>query len=285
MPPDHLAVGEFGNGENTWRLRDAVAVRRAEGVVLRFARLSFDRRGWVLDAQFSVDDLALFLDNDHDYAPTLDVRLDGEGKYAGHRVVYGEYGADWKIDSAFAHSVVLHINDGRRIAGTVRFAGEPGRADVDFDLPVLEIGPLPRPGVNLPADGGAPGRHLLARSTAIHAGDLDRLLALLSAEERRDAVGHVAYDPEHIIDFEPGDLERSGVSLFMLKQRMSMPRIGRIGGGSIDGTTAWIDFEGFEEVIGSDAVAGTAVLSQDRRGGWQLEEIVTRPVQAADDGE
>ena len=130
----------------------------------------------------------------------------------------------------------------------------------------------------LPADGGAPGHYLLARSNAVYEGDLDRLLALLSPKEHTEAVGHYDYDPDFVIAYEPGDIERSGASLFMLKQRMDMPRIHRIVGGSVDGTTAWVDFEGSEGIMGDEPLTGTAVLAQDRRGNWWIEELVTHTI-------
>jgi hypothetical protein len=278
MPPDHAAVGEFGNDGKSWKLRDAVAVSGREGLVLIFSRLHFDRKKWVLDARLTDEDLAQFLDNEDNYAPELDIKLDADGTYAAHRMVYGEYGAAWQVDPALEHGVSLRVNDGRRIAGTLRIDGPRVFADVDFDLPVLSLGPIARPGVPLPADGGAPGHYLLARSNAVYEGDLDRLLALLSPKEHTEAVGHYDYDPDFVIAYEPGDIERSGASLFMLKQRMDMPRIHRIVGGSVDGTTAWVDFEGSEGIMGDEPLTGTAVLAQDRRGNWWIEELVTHTI-------
>lgn len=275
MPPDHAAVGEFGHDGKSWKLRDAAAVSGSEGLVLIVTRLYFDRKKWVQDARLTHEDFAQFLDNEYGYAPELDIKLDADGSYAAHRMVYGEYGAAWQVDSALEHGVSLRVNDGRRIAGTLHFDGQRIFADIDFDLPVLSLGPMARPGVPLPADGGAPGRYLLARSKAIHEGDLDRLLSLLSPEEYSDAVGHYEYDSETLIDYESGDLDRSGVSFYLLKQRMDMPRIRRITGGSVEGTTAWVDFEGSEGVMGDARVTGTAVMAQDRHGHWSIEDLTT----------
>ncbi|MEO6689332.1 MAG: hypothetical protein ABIS07_10760 [Dokdonella sp.] len=276
MPPDHVAAGEFGNGDNAWRLRDAAAVNGPEGLILIFTRLTFDRKKWVQDAQLTYDDLTHFLDNEVDYAPELDIKLNADGGYAAHRLVYAQYGATWRVDPALEHGVSLRVNDGRRIAGTLHFDGQRSFAAIDFDLPVLTIGPTPRPGVPLPADGGAPGHTLLARSDAIYNGDLDRLLSLLSPEEYSHAVGHYKYDSDDIVDYAPGDLEQSGASFYLLKQRMDTPRIRRITGGSVDGTTAWVDFEGSEEIIGHDPVTGTALMTQDKRGHWWIEELTTQ---------
>ncbi|MEO5559585.1 MAG: hypothetical protein ABIO49_07205, partial [Dokdonella sp.] len=220
VPPDQLATGKFGNEGNSWALRDAAAVSGPEGLILIFTRLYFDRKKWVQDAQFTYDDLTHFLDNAVDYAPELDIKLNANGSYAAHRFAYGQYGARWLVDPAFEHSVALSVNDGQRIEGTLHFDGQRAAAGIDFDLPVLVIGPMPRPGVPLPADGGAPGRYLLARSDAIDKGDLDRLLSLLSPEEYRDAVGHSTFNSDDFIDYAPGDLVQSGSSFYLLKQRM-----------------------------------------------------------------
>ena len=76
MPPDHAVAGAFGNDGRSWKVRDAAAVSGPEGTVLVVTRLYFDRRAWARDARLDYDDLARFLDNDHDYAPELDVKLD-----------------------------------------------------------------------------------------------------------------------------------------------------------------------------------------------------------------
>jgi hypothetical protein len=283
MPADHIAAGIFGSDETSWKLRDAAAVSGSEGLVLIFTRLYFDRQKWVNDARFTDDDLALFHDNQYDYAPELDIKLDADGRYVAHRMMYGRYGAVWSVDPSFAHSIALSVNNGRRIAGTLRFEGRPTFAKIDFDLPVLAIGPMPRPGIPLPADGGEPGHYLMARSKATHDGDLGRLLSLLSPAERSDAIGHVTYDSDTLVGYESGDLDRSGTSLFMLKQRMDIPRIARITGGSVDGAIAWIDYEGSEGVMSDDPVTGTGVMRQDRSGRWWIEELTTKPEATSDD--
>lgn len=285
MPPDQVAAGKFGNGDNSWELRDAAAVSGPEGLILIFTRLHFDRKKWVHDAQLTYDDLTHFLDNAVDYAPELDIKLKANGSYAAHRLVYGQYSATWLVDPAFENSVALSVNDARRVAGTLHFDGQRTVAGIDFDLPVLAIGPMPRPGVPLTADGGAPGHYLLARSDAIYKGDLDRLLSLLSPEEYRHAVGHYTFNSDVFIDFAPGDLVQSGSSFYLLKQRMDMPRISRITGGSIDGATAWVDFEGSEGIMDDDPVNGTAVMTQDRRGHWWIGEMITQPKEMSEDDE
>lgn len=274
VPPLPGTVGTF----NGWKVRDAVAVADAAGITLTFSWRGFDRYAWFDDARFTADDLHRYRDNDHDYAPRLDLRLGQEGRLLSYRFGYVDHGIAWhEADGRFT-ALTINARSAGRIAGTLRL--EDGRvdADIDFDLPLRSFGPLQRPGSALPEDGGEPGRWLLARSRAVWEGDLDGLLALMTPAERADATGRLQFHPVDIIDYKPGDIERSGVSLFMLKQRMAMPFVQAITGGAVDGNTAWVDFVGSEGVIGHDAVTGTAVLGRDRRdrrGRWSVQRMLS----------
>lgn len=268
--------GMFG-ADGEWKVRDAVAVRDGDGMILSFAHLWFDRDVWLRDAELTPEGLGAFVGNEYDYAPTLDLRLDKDGRPLAHRLRYGSYGAKWKDALEANASVALSVHQSDRIAGTVRLRAASLRAAIDFDLPVLVFGPIARPGVALPADGGKPGQLLLAKSRAIHEGDLDRLLQLMSPAERRDAIGH--YDSD--LEFHPGDLEYSGSGFFMWKQRMDMPDIRRIEGGSIEDDIAWVDFSGVDGSGFGDPVVGTAVMIR-RRSGWEVREIIVRETEILD---
>ncbi len=142
-------------------------------------------------------------------------------------------------------------------------------AHIDFDLPLLAFGPLPRSGTPLPADGGEPGRFLLEKSRAAWGGDLDRVLALMTPRERSAALG--SHDDEGL----RGDLGMSGSSFFMLKQRMAIPYVERVAGGVQDGDTAWVDFIGSDGIIGHHDITGTVVLVRDRGGYWRVDRVIT----------
>lgn len=263
--------GSFGR----WRVRDAVAIRDDSGISLAFSHLRFDRPGWVDDAEFALDDLQRVIGNEFDYSPQWQLRLGDKGELLASRSRYGDYDAAWLPLADREAAFELRALEPGRIAGFLRIDDPADPVRIEFDLPVVELGALPRPGIRLPADGGDPGRWLLARSSAVWNGDLDGLLRLMSPAERSSAAGGLRFDPVDVFEYVPGDIETSGSSLFMLKQRMSMPQIERILGGSLHVDTAWVDFAGSDGVIAPASVTGTAVLRRDRRGNWSIERIVT----------
>lgn len=248
---------------------DAVAVRDDEGLILIFTRLRFDRQQWQDDARLTPEDLGLFLRNDDDYAPRLELRLDASARLLGHRLRYGNHTADWHDASAHADALRITVHEADRLAGHLHLVTPRHEAHIDFDLPLLAFSPLPRSGTPLPADGGEPGRFLLEKSRATWGGDLDRMLALMTPRERSAALG------SHDDDGMRGDLAMSGSSFFMLKQRMAIPYVERVTGGVQDGDTAWVDFAGSNGVIGHREVTGTVVLLRDRGGYWRVERVIT----------
>lgn len=273
QPPDPPLAGTSGRFDR-WDVRDAAAVRDDEGITVIFSYLAFDRRAWVDDAQLSPEDLRRLFDNDDDYAPQLELRLGVDGRLVAYRFRYGNYGAAWQDDFARADALALAPGAPDRLTGTLRLVESGRDAEITFDLPLLAFGPLARPGTPLPDDGGEAGRFLVARSRAVWEGDLDRVLALMTPAERASALGHLDVD----LDYHPGDLDMSGSSFFMLKQRMNTPRVERIVGGALDGDTAWVDFAGSEGVIGHSAVNGTAVMKRDRKGRWRVDRYLTQDV-------
>lgn len=271
---------------NDWRVRDAVAIRNGDGLLLVFSTLRFDRLGWVDDARFGIDDLQRVIGNEHDYSPQLEVKLDGNGQLLASRSRYGDYGVAWRSAPVTTSALKLQAFEPGRIAGALRIDDPEGAVRIEFDLPLRDLGPLSRSGVRLPDDGGEPGQWLLARSAAVWSGDLDALVLLMSPAERSSAVGSIRYDPFEVIDYVPGDIQTSGSSLFMLKQRISTPHIDRILGGAHDGDIAWVDFAGSDGVIGHSPVTGTAILHRDRRGHWSIDRIIglnSEPEDAVDE--
>ena len=287
QPPDPPLAGTSGRFDR-WDVRDAAAVRDAEGLTVIFTYLAFDRRAWVDDAQLSPEDLGRLLDNDDDYAPQLQLRLGVDGRLVAHRFTYGNYDVAWQDDSARADALTLTPGAPGRLTGTLRLIEPEHDAEITFHLPLLALGPLARPGTPLPDDGGEAGRFLVAQSRAVWEGDLDRVLALMTPEERASAAGHWDYDyniadQSFAIDYTPGDLDLSGSSFFMLKQRMNTPRVERIVGGALDDDTAWVDFAGSEGVIGHSPITGTAVMRRDRKGRWRVDRYLMQDVPEDDE--
>ena len=124
-------------------------------------------------------------------------------------------------------------------------------ADVTFDVPVE--GEVARTGTALPPDGGEPGRAVLAHYGAIEKNDFQALKATASPE--RQAMMTAS--------------EKSGEAKEFKMLRDFSPRKVRVVGGTVDGDTALVDYEGVED--------GKPVKGTVRGGGkWYFEGSSSR---------
>jgi len=119
-----------------------------------------------------------------------------------------------------------------------------------FDLPVESE--VARTGTALPPDGGEPGRAVLAHFGAIEKNDFKALKATASPERQAMMT----------------EAEKAGEAKEMFKMlRDFSPRKVRVVGGTVDGDTALVDYEGVED---GKPVKGTAEVV--RVGGkWFFE--------------
>ena len=251
------ASGTITVGGETWPVADAVALLDDGDLELWFTRLEFDRVKWAEDGELDSFDTSEFR-NDED-GPALRIDIDDEdGGYGGHTVRFSSSSSSGGYSSDMEESLTITARDDKRIAGTVKFDDGAGlAADLSFDLPISKTGPMARPGTQLPADGGEPGKALKAMVDATHAGDLDTMIAL-SEPERRKGIE---------------EAKASGEAAQMLEMaKMFTPKISKILGGTTDGDQAWVDFEGKE---GAETVKGTAELSRSD-GKWYIKSINTR---------
>jgi|GEM_PF-3765146 len=272
-PP--AATGKVDIEGRRWKVADAVAVRDGGELWLVFAERPFDRAAWHDDGRFTPEDLLRFREGfwyDRSNVQSLLVALDdGDGRYLGHGIRYTASDSRRRFDAGFGRAVHVDARDRAHVAGTLRLQQEELRASIDFDLPVVDVGPLAHPGVPLPADGGEPGAVLRATEQATRDGNLDRMLDLTPPDRK--------YGPgDAIVDLlGPGDSVGSGGATDAATQvhfaRISMPRIARITGGAVDGQVARVDFEG-RDAFGS-AVAGTATLKRHGKR-WYVVNIETR---------
>lgn len=237
------ASGQFQiEGENH-TVADAIAWLDDGDLKLVFSDYKFDRAAIAADGELDSFD---FMSSD---GATLTVQVDDDGSVSG--IVMYDSGMTHFL-TGVGEKLELSHRDEQRIAGTFAVGDAPG---LKFDLTISD-GTIERPGEKLPADGGEPGKILLARMTAIHEGDMEELIANTppdQAEEMRAAVAS-------------GEAEK-----LLAMAQLFTPKDIRIQGGSQDGDTAWIDFIG--DARGS-AVKGVGTLKR-QDGRWAVESVIT----------
>lgn len=245
-PPEaaDAASGRFQAGEQEFVVADAIAWRDGEGLKLVFSDQPFDRATFAEDGE--LDDFDFLR---HEGA-TLTLSIDpDDGSLSG---VSTQHDGMSRFFTGTGEKLVLARHNESSVAGEFSIGDAPG---LRFDL-AISGDKLERPGKKLPADGGEPGKVLLARIAAIHDGDMDELIANTppdQAEEMRQAIAS-------------GEAEQ-----LMAMAKLFTPTDIRILGGHQDGDTAWIDFTGTES---GAKVTGVGKLR--RSGGrWQVESVST----------
>ncbi len=237
------ASGQFQIEGESRTVADAIAWLDEGDLKLVFSDYKFDRAAFAADGELDSFD---FMSSE---GATLTVQVDDDGSVSGITM----------YDSGMTHFLTgvgekleLSHRDEQRVAGTFALGDAPG---LRFDLAISD-GTIERPGEKLPADGGEPGKILLARIAAIHDGDVEELIANTppdQAEEMRAAVAS-------------GEAEQ-----LLAMAKLFTPKDIRIHGGSQDGDTAWIDFTGEER---GGAVKGVGTLKR-QDGRWAVESINT----------
>ncbi len=242
-----VVEGEFVIHDVAYPAVDAIAWHAYGELRLVFTDKTFDRAAFAEDGELDSFD---FMRGDQvTYTVTLDP---DSGEVRG---IATQSAGMSGFRSGVGESIVLDHRDDKRIAG--RFSADGGVA-LGFDLPITGSA-LERPGTPLPADGGEPGKVLLARMAAIHAGDMDELIANTppdQAEEMRQAVAS-------------GEAEQ-----LLAMARMFTPTDITVTGGHQDGDTAWVDFTGKES--GGKVTGVGKLLRTDGR--WQVYSINTSNV-------
>jgi hypothetical protein len=236
--------GEFKIGDVSHKVVDAIAFPHRDNIVVVLSEHPLDRGKLGEDGKidsmdfFDAPDGLLKLDIDPLAGKLETLRSSSEGSY----------------DIVFVSDATFELshNDAERIAGRVKISEGP---EAFFDLPITRK--VERPGIPLPADGGAPGLALLAYVQAIHSGDFDALVAHApAAQAERFRKAQAAGETEKLLNlarkFTPTDIV--------------------ITGGRQDGDQAWVEFSGQLE---GQARNGEGTLKLDN-GRWLLEKISSR---------
>lgn len=227
----------------SFTVADAVAYKDGDNIEVALLPAAFNRKDAVRDRKIDSFDV-MRMSGAH---VTLVVRPDGAFNCINYST--GQGGGS-SCSGDYEGSLKLATRTATRVAGTFRFTANGDTADVTFDLPVESE--VARTGTALPPDGGEPGRAVLAHFGAIEKNDFKALKA--SASPERQAMMTEA--------------EKAGEAQEMFKMlRDFSPRKVRVVGGTVDGDTALVDYEGVED---GKPVKGTAEV-QRVGGKWYFE--------------
>ncbi len=239
--------GEFVIHGTSHPAVDAIAWINDDELRLVFTDKTFDRAAFAEDGE--LDSFDFMRGEQITYTVTLDPDS-GEVK-----AIATQSGGMSGFMTGVGETIAFDHRDATRIAG--RFTANGGVA-LSFDLPITGK-VMERPGTALPADGGEPGKVLLARMAAVHAGDLDELIANSppdQAQEMRQAVAN-------------GEAEQ-----LLAMAKLFTPTDITVTGGHQDGDTAWVDFTGKES--GGKVTGVAKLLRVDGR--WQVNTVNTSTV-------
>jgi hypothetical protein len=246
----NLAEGSVQRDESGWKVIDAFAYPDGDEIEVVFSDKLFDRAEMAADGKIDTFDSmrhegnTMTLNFDAD-GPTMcvDFMSRGDGGSTGGSSCNSDYEPTIKVSSRTAD----------RIAGSMQWGEADGEhIHLAFDVPIqgaTTSGAVPRPGKPLPADGGAPGKAMLAHFAAVTAGDWTRLKSI-SHPDRREMMEASEKAGEH-------------KQMFEFLQKFA-PRKIKVTGGMLDGDQAQVDYSA--EETGSP-IKGTADLVQFE-GSW-----------------
>lgn len=250
------ASGTVRLDQADWRVADVIAYPDDEVIEVVFSDQPFDRVAMAEDGRIDIFDAMRHAGN------TLTLNLAAAGPTmcldfmtrSGDTVSSGS-----SCRSGFPETVRIASRSAERIVGGMQWSEGEERIELDFDVAVAAAKAVDdaEPGQALPADGGEPGKAVLAHFTAVVAGDWEALKAM-SHPDRRAMMEQSEASGDHL-------------GLFQMLQAFA-PRNVEITGGTRRGDQAEIDYRGDE---GGRAIRGVAdvVLFEGR---WYFVGNTTR---------
>ena len=250
--------GKFTTSAGVSNVADGIAFRKWNGnIAVVFSDQALDRKSFADDGKLNWNDFRM-----RPRGATLELDVDAEGKIHNDRIsTYASSDSMQSSGHVDAQNVklVLDARTNDRIAGRLLLAN---KEEVRFDLPVHDednyvyASPTAKP---LPADGGEPGRALLALTKALESGDMEAIIAQSMPPEQAPAMR--------------AQVAEQGEDKFLSMMRLMRPVRAQVKGGSVDGDSAVVDFSG--GMADGSAVAGKAEMKR-LEGRWFVTGIKTR---------
>lgn len=242
------AKGKIALKGAAFTVADAVAYKTDDGIEVAFLPAPFDRTAAAQDRKIDSFDLMRAV------GPRVALRIDADGSFNCIDYSTGEGGGS-SCNSDFTKALTLTTRTADRVAGSFKLKAGSDTADVTFDLKVEST--LARTGTTLPADGGEPGKAVLAHFAALEKNDLEALIATAPPDQQAMMRASVT----------SGEAKE----MFQMMRAMS-PRKVKVVGGSVDGDEALVDFEGVAE--GKPALGVATVVRVNGR--WHMKGSSSR---------
>ena len=203
---------------------DAVAYKTDDGIEVALLSAPFDRKAAAKDQK--IDDFDVMRMSG---VTAATLKIDADGSFSCIDSKSSEGGGS-SCNSDYAKALKLTARTADRVAGTLKLNMGGEKADVTFDLKVESV--VARTGTALPADGGEPGKAVMAHFSAIEKNDFKALMATAQPEQAKMMAAS----------------EKAGEAKEMFKMMRDMsPRKVKVTGGTVDGDDALVDFAGVED--------------------------------------
>jgi hypothetical protein len=255
-PPRRAAAasGTVDFKGSSWSVRDAVAYPTDRNTIeVALSSKPFDRKEFGKDGKLDSFDIMHHAMHAHASAVSLQVESNGTLNCIDF-LLEASSGSSCGTAQSQALKLTKHTDDA--IGGTFSYHDGADTIDVRFDLPITRE--VKRPGTALPAGGGAPGKALLANFAAMRTGDFEKLRAVSSPDKR-----------EQMDSTEMDDSDKKAMLEFL---QATAPSDVKILGGTIDGDSALVDYQGKRE---GESVKGIAEVRRvDSK--WYVESVTSK---------
>lgn len=221
---------------------DAVAYKTEDGIEVALLPAAFDRKAAATDQKIDSFDV-MRMGKGH-----ITLRIGSDGTFSCIDYANGQGGGS-SCNGDYTKALTFTARTADHVAGTFQLKAGGDTADVTFDLKVEST--VARAGTALPADGGEPGRAVMAHFAAIEKNDFKALMATAPPEQRKL--------------MEASDKSGEAKEMFGMMRAMS-PRKVKVLGGTVDGDEATVDFEGVAD--GKPTKGAATVVRID--GKWYL---------------
>jgi hypothetical protein len=220
------ASGKVQFKGTTWDVVDGLAYP-GEGNTIEVALSSkpFDRKEFAKDGKLdSFDIMHHRMDTDSN---VITLKIEGDGSMNCMDFLL-EGGGGSSCGSSQKEGLKISKRSASAIAGSFALQEGPDNIDVRFDLPITRS--VKRAGSALPSGGGEPGKAVLANFAAMRSGDFEKMKAVAAPDKRQE--------------MESANMPESDKQAMIEFMKSMAPSDVKILGGTIDGDTALVDYQG-----------------------------------------